>query len=125
MSGDLMPSVAFDTQQARRNRDAAIAKVQLGSGKAGWIKAARWAVYSVAKEHQEFTTDDVWATGLPQCPGSNRALGPVMLAAARAEIIRRTERTRPTSKRASHAQPLRVWESSIYDHCTQGGQHSA
>jgi hypothetical protein len=105
--------VEFDAAEARRRRDRALAVVVVG--KDDWIKAAKWAVYEIAKDTREFTTDAVWASGLPEPPsGSSRALGPVMLAASRAGVVQITDRTRPTTKKLSHAQPLRVWTSNIY-----------
>lgn len=105
--------IEFDAAEARRRRDRALAVVVVG--KDDWIKAAKWALYEVALSTREFTTDAIWATGLPEPPsGSSRALGPVMLAAARAGVVQITDRTRPTTKKKSHAQPLRIWISNVW-----------
>jgi len=104
----------FDLREARRKRDEALRRVQEGPGKDEWIKAAKWTVLEVALTHKEFTTDEVWATGLPACPGTNRALGPVMMAAAKAKVIERTPYTRDSKKVVSHARPVRVWESLVW-----------
>ena len=83
-------------------------------GKGQWSAAAKWALVNVALEKAEFTTDDVWRAGLVPCPnGTNRALGPVLMAAAKAGIIERTDRTRNTEIVTSHARPKRVWLSKL------------
>ena len=88
--------------------------VLASQGKERWSAAAKWVLVDVAFRHREFTTDELWRSGLVECPnGSNRALGPVMAAAARAGIIERTDRTRATDKATSHAQPLRIWRSKL------------
>ena len=105
--------IKFDARQARLNRDRAM--LLASQGKDEWNIAAKWVLYDVALRVQEFTTDALWRAGLEECPnGSNRALGPVMLAASRAGIISSTDRTKPTDKAHSHAQPIRVWRSNIF-----------
>jgi predicted membrane-bound mannosyltransferase len=106
-TGDLFADQPrFDAKEGRQRRDAAMAVSEVG--KDVWMVEATQAVLAVARAEREFTTDSVWKRGLPPCPGSRRALGPVMVAVAR------TDRTRPTAKAESHAQPLRIWSSKIY-----------
>ena len=102
----------YSAQLARANRERAME--QVARGRDAWMNTAKWCVVEVANTHAQFTTDEVWALGLPPCPGSSRAMGPVMVAAAKAGYIERTDRTRNTTKAHSHAQPLRVWRSLIY-----------
>ncbi len=99
----------FDLEEGRRQRDLALSRVQLN--KEDWIKKAKQAVWLVAGDHTEFTTDDVWATGLPHPDGDARALGPVMLKAQKANVIQPTERFRPSRIVAYHAAPKRIWKS--------------
>lgn len=112
----------FNIEQARHNRDKAMAQSEVG--KDDWMKGAKWAVVEVALQHEEFNTDAVWAVGLePPEWGSARALGPVMMGAAKAHIIRNTGRTKKTAKAHSHAQPLTVWQSLIFPRvCPECGE---
>jgi hypothetical protein len=107
----------FDARKARANKERAMARVS--EGKDAWMAAAKWTVIVVASENREFTTDALWKAGLEEAPGSNRALGPVMKAAAKAGVIADTGRYVPTTKAQSHAQPIRVWRSLIFE----GNQH--
>ncbi len=109
------PEIEMDLDRARRNKAAAMARVQRGEGKEEWMKAAKWAVLEVAMQLPELTSDDVWESGLMECPGSNRALGPVMAAAARRGILIDTGKFQPTRKADSHAQPIRIWKSGIHE----------
>jgi hypothetical protein len=103
----------FDIVEARRKRDHAMSIAE--QGKTEWNRAAAWAVVCAALKNTEFTTDAVWAEGLPPPEsGSKRALGPVMIRAAKAYIVERTDRTIETAKADCHAQPIRVWRSLIY-----------
>jgi len=99
----------FNLQEGRRQRDLALERVV--QNKENWIKAAKRAIWEVAGDHTEFTTDDVWATGLPHPDGDARALGPVMLKARTAKVIEPTERFRPSRIVAYHAAPKRIWKS--------------
>ncbi len=102
----------FNLAQARHNRDVAMERA--GHNHAQWMATAKWTLIVIAKTHGEFTTDALWKLGLPPCPGTNRAIGPVMMAAAKAGIIERTNRTEQTSRVTNHARPLTVWRSKIY-----------
>lgn len=107
MSGPLL-----DAAQACQRRDAAIARVEAGAD-AEWKVAAAWAVYSVALSKRYFTGDDIWASGLPK-PREARALGPVMLRAKRAGVIRPTGRVVASDVPGNHRNPHYEWESLIF-----------
>jgi hypothetical protein len=55
-----------------------------------------------------FTTDDVWAL-IGATTQEPRAMGAVMLRAARDGIIRSTDSYSESARPASHRRPLRVW----------------
>jgi hypothetical protein len=60
---------------------------------------------------EEFTTDRVWfnieraGVTTPE----PRALGAIMLALARANIITKTGRYQPTTRAKAHARPIPIW----------------
>lgn len=78
-----------------------------------WAELAYTAVRQVAEKHQEFTPDDIWATGL-QKPKEARALGPVMARARKEKLIEKTGRVQPTTQPESHGTDITVWRSLIY-----------
>jgi hypothetical protein len=102
----------FNLREARKKRDDAIDKVERGATDQ-WMRAAKWAIVEVAMTHQQFTTDEVWASGLPDA-SENRAMGAAIVAASRAEIIDRTNYTRESKRVSSNARPVRVWQSRIW-----------
>jgi len=100
----------FDLKEGQRQRDLALSRVE--QGKEVWIKEAKQAVWRCCQDFPEFTTDEVWATGLRKPPvGDPRALGPVMLKAQKAKAIEPTERFRATRIVSNHAGPKRIWRS--------------
>ena len=82
-----------------------------------WKEAAATAVENVAKRMPEFIPDDVWAEltnmGWTEKPPEGRALGPVMMSAARRGVIQNSGRVRRTTQARSHAAPVTVWLSRI------------
>ncbi len=77
-----------------------------------WREEAHEVVQRLAEERPEFTTDDVWRV-LWQ-PPEPRALGPVMLIAAKNKLIEKTGRQHNSARPVCHAAPLTVWRSLIY-----------
>lgn len=79
---------------------------------ADWKAQALDAVWRVARGNETFIVDALWE--VLDKPAEGRALGPVMLTAARKGWIRKTDRVRNTSQVKSHAAPVSVWQSLIY-----------
>ncbi len=73
-----------------------------------WLAAAESMVLVVAKSKTTFTTDDVWATGLPK-PHEPRALGAVMSRLARGGAIVKTGAYVKTAQTLRHNAPIAVW----------------
>jgi len=87
-----------------------------------WKLAMETAVIATARQMPRFTADDCFVTLYRQNPTppethDRRALGPIMLAAAKAGICRKDDATPwiPTRRRSRHAAPLQVWRSLIYN----------
>lgn len=77
-----------------------------------WKDRALQAVRLVCELRAEWHSDDIWAlTGLDE-PREARALGPIMLKAARLGYCRKSDRTRPSVR--SHGSGKSVWISLIY-----------
>jgi hypothetical protein len=72
---------------------------------------AEYAVLTVGRMRQTFTTDEVWEW-LEQhrmtAAHDNRAIGPIMNRLAKANRIRFTGQYQPSRRR--HASPIRVWQ---------------
>lgn len=97
---------------AREARDEGIARASAKMDPE-WSEAAMDAIRSLAVRVPTFIVDDVWLTGLAK-PTEARALGAVMLRAAREGIIRRTKEYRPSAQVGNHANPRVVWASLIH-----------
>ncbi len=76
-----------------------------------WADKALEAIRQTALRMPHFFVDDVWEMGLPGTI-EDRAIGPVMLRAARLGYCRKTDRVRPSVR--SHGSGKPVWESRIY-----------
>ena len=97
-------------EKGRQLRDEAIGNVALSHEE--WLPMAKhglWRAIKAAGPGGEITTDEVWRQGVPS-PPEPRALGPVMMAAAKAGYIERTDRTRQTTRPEAHASPKRIWK---------------
>lgn len=77
-----------------------------------WKQDALLAVGEVAWRLEEFTSDDIWATGLPK-PAEARALGPILMQAAKKGWCEKTGRSRPTSQASRHATDVAIWRSKL------------
>jgi hypothetical protein len=72
---------------------------------------AEYAVLTVGRMRQTFTTDEVWEwleSHKMTEAHDNRAIGPIMNRLAKANRIRFTGQYAPSRRR--HASPIRVWQ---------------
>lgn len=115
MSDDKKPKKpkqrSFDDWTSEDARREALERVERNAT-AKW-KAGAWEVLlRVARSHETFTTDDLWDAGLSGAR-ENRALGAIMLAAARDRIIEKTGEWRKSHRVAAHTRPMMIWRSRI------------
>lgn len=95
---------------AREERDKALERVEKHADP-HWKTYALAAVERTAVRLETFISDDVWESGL-EPTREDRALGPVLLRAARFGWIEKTDRVRPS--RRSHGSGKPVWRSRIW-----------
>ena len=88
---------------------AAMAQVEQNAD-AEWISTAKNVVWQLIREGQPFTSDIVWARldALGVATHEPRALGPVMLAAARAGFMTKQGYVNST-RRECHCRPIPVY----------------
>lgn len=83
-----------------------------------WKTFARFCIELVARRKDEFTSDDVDTEMRlfpdPPVTHEKRALGPVMIKAARDGIITQTDRVISSNRSKLHNSPRRVWRSLLY-----------
>jgi hypothetical protein len=91
-------------------RDAGTAQVLIGADE--WRDKALAVVEQLARELPEFTADDL-REHVTEAPPHVNCWGAVMLAAAKRNWIRSTDRTRKSTRAAAHAHRNPVWESMI------------
>lgn len=107
---------AVGLAEGRARRDEAVSRVEQHTS-ASWRKSAEAAAAQVAVEQPELTTDDVWEVlkreGV-EGPHEPRAMGPVMLALARQNVIVATPHFTTTARPVAHAAPIRIWRSLVY-----------
>jgi len=100
----------LDIIAATEARDAAIAQVASATD-ADW-KAEVWAVIERFAAGDEFTTDTIWQACHDEgiaTPREPRALGAIMVEAARSRLVAATDRYVASRRVACHARPIRVW----------------
>lgn len=99
---------------AKQARDLALAQVEQNA-RQDWLAAAATAVAMLSMFETEFTSDDVWeCLAEVEAPAEPRALGAVMVAAARSGLIEKTDRVRNSVRVECHARPVAVWRSLRY-----------
>lgn len=74
-----------------------------------WKDAAWRAIVVLANSGDEFTADDVWER-VGFAPSEPRALGPLLVKAAKTGMIRNTGRRRNSRRPEHHAFPCAIWE---------------
>lgn len=114
---DLPPDPAVvEREWKRREKETARAIARgLEGADPAWREAAREAIYKTCVLRQEFCADDVWEVGNLPDTRDNRALGGLILEAARnGWCVRVPGKTVPTRNRRAHMSPSTVWSSRIY-----------
>jgi uracil-DNA glycosylase len=97
--------------RAQTQRDTAIAAVEANADD-NWLADAYDALVAYLKRHPEFFVDDWWSeTQMPE-PRESRALGPVVMRAARAGLMVKSGSFRKSIRSNMTEKP--VWHSQIY-----------
>lgn len=103
----------FDRQAAIDGRDRGMHSVSHNAG--DWSIRAAHALKECARDHYEFIVDDVWRYMDPaDVPHDGRAMGPILMTAARQGLILNTRRIRLSDRTTSHRNPRPIWQSLIY-----------
>ena len=110
----------FDSDAAKTAKQDGMGQVAANADER-WKLAMEAALIATARRLSQFTADDVFITlyrSNPYPPETHdrRALGPIMLAAAKSGICRKADDVPwvPTQRRSRHAAPLQVWRSLIH-----------
>ena len=93
-------------------RDRALRQVDENADEA-WKMDALDAVRKTCEQLPDFISDDIWTTGGLDSTREDRALGPIMLQAARNGWAVKTDRVRPSAR--SHGSGKPVWKSSLFE----------
>jgi hypothetical protein len=103
----------FDRQAAIAGRDHGMHSVHQNAG--AWSIRAAHALRRCAQDHPDFIVDDVWRYMDPaDVPHDGRAMGPILMTAARQGLILNTRRIRLSDRSTSHRNPRPIWQSLIY-----------
>jgi hypothetical protein len=94
-----------------------IARAEAGAMRE-WRGLAIWALERAARNHEEFTADDVWAileTARVSPPREPSAMGPILREGRALGYCISTNKTRESRRPKAHRRPLRVWASPFFD----------
>lgn len=87
---------------------------------AAWKERMMDAILACAQAKPDFICDDVWEWAKPEDRPPTwkkpKALGNVMIRAAKSGIIHKTDRSKTSENAARHRSPVPVWESLVYQH---------
>ena len=72
------------------------------------------AVAFVCRTRSDFIVDDVWRAMSNSRPDEARAMGAIILKAARAGLCERTTEYRISAQKQCHGNPRVVWRSLVY-----------
>lgn len=109
-SNRLTPSL-LDEDEAFAAKTEGMTRAEMAADEA-WRDRAVLTVRDLALSLDEFTSDDVWGSGLEK-PREPRVLGSVMEEAAKRGWIRRTGRSVPSAQVSRHNAPVAVWASLL------------
>lgn len=103
---------ARSMHEAIAARDRALDQVDEAAD-ARWKEHALECVRRTCEQLPDFISDDIWTTGGLDSTREDRALGPIMLQAARLGWAVKTDRVRPSAR--SHGSGKPVWRSRLYE----------
>ena len=106
----------FDMDASAAARDASMQQAE-DAANPEWQAYVSELIVEVARNCAEFTTDEVeWLRLQRGGPSTHepRAMGPLMIAAAKRGVCTKTDRTQASSRVCNHRRPLRVWRSLIH-----------
>jgi uracil-DNA glycosylase len=106
-----------DELDAARRRDQALAQVA-DAADPEWVTEAWNALVEYLYTHETWFVDDFWSETRLRRPKESRALGPVVLRAARQGLMRKSGQFRKSS--ASNLTEKPVWQSLIYRRADAG-----
>jgi hypothetical protein len=97
-------------QEAEAERKVALEQVEFGPDH-GWAVAAFDELRDLLAKHRTFHVDDFWLATKLHPPTNRKALGPVMMKAARLGLMEKTGEFRPSV--SSHLSVKVVWRSLV------------
>ena len=103
--------MTFNGHDAEAGKQLALELVDRGPTEA-WKAMALEAVRLTAENNDEFIVDVVWRY-LDNNPAELRAMGPVMLKAAKKGWIEKTDRFKLSARVSAHRNPRVIWRSQI------------
>jgi hypothetical protein len=106
----------FDPAGGDRDKEEGMERARRAAAPA-WRTWFAQAIVEVAKKKPFFTTDDVERLRIHRAGPTTheyRAIGPLMLEAARNGVCAATDDWAESRRRVNHRRPLRVWQSLIY-----------
>lgn len=101
----------IDELDAARRRDVALAQVA-DAADPSWMAAAWDALNEYLRTHETFFVDDFWNETKLERPKESRALGPVVLRAARDGLMKKSGQFRKSAASNMTEKPL--WTSLVY-----------
>lgn len=112
LKGQLVLGTWSDPEGAKAAKEEGMARVDRNADEV-WKFYAYSAVEQCAEHMDTFTSDDV-TDHIPDyvVTHENRALGPVMLKAARDGLIVKTGTVRNSTRRSLHSSPRTVWRKA-------------
>src|SRR5689334_16130981 len=82
----------------------------------GWKEVALRIIREIAETQPELTTDDVWPL-IEKSPWDThepRALGPIMIHAAKRGWITATDRAVKSNRKECHHRKIQIWQSRLF-----------
>jgi hypothetical protein len=100
----------LDFEKSGEARDAGIQKAGDAANDAWKTLALQWVIW-LASNRPTFTSDDIWACGVPK-PREPRALGAVFREASKMGMIEPVG-YQQTAQVSRHRAPIRVWRRKV------------
>ena len=105
------PARRMDALAGEKNKEEAIERVDRHMDPE-WRQKTMQAIWILAKEKPEFTTDDVWK--FVPSTRENKAMGACMMRAKKQGLVQPTERHIPSERPDCNRRPVKVWKSLLF-----------